>query len=240
VDLSPIMAKLSGMAKEYNAVLCNSGGAQVVAFFKQWHQFGLDKMYPQILGQANVPIVPMLTELGDMLLGVYSSLHYYDGNPSQANMKFRESYNKAFGYYPSVISVQGYDAVNVAFKAMEAIDGKVDDPKAFITAIRKVRMSAEESPRGPFYFDKYGNPIQNVYIKKVVKQDGRLMNIAVKTYPNVSQFGPYANMPDKYMAQPGNTRDYPPGDKEAYFKEIEKYLGKDYVETLNKNKGWKD
>jgi branched-chain amino acid transport system substrate-binding protein len=240
VDFSSIMAQLIVMKKEYDAVLNNSGAAQVTAFFKQWYQFGLDKIYPQILGQANVPIVPMLAELGDMALGVYSSLHYYDGNPSQANVKFRESYKKAYGYYPCVMSVQGYDAVNVAFKAMAAIGGKVDDPKAFITAIRKVKMSADESPRGPFYFDKYGNPVQNIYIKKVVKKDGRLMNIAVKTYPNVSQFGPYANMPEKYMAGPANTRDYPPGDKQAYFKEIEKYFGKDYVETLNKNKGWKD
>jgi len=116
----------------------------------------------------------------------------------------------------------------------------VDDPEKFITALREVKMSADESPRGPFYFDKYANPVQNIYIKKVVKKDGRLMNEAVKTYENVSQFGPYADMADKYMAAPATTRDYPPGDKETYFKEIEKYFGKDYVEKLNKNNGWVD
>jgi len=240
VDFSSIMAKLLQMSTEYDAVLNNSGGAQVVAFFKQWKQFGLDKVYPQILGQANVPIVSMLTELGDSALGVYSSLHYYDGNPSGANQKFRESFKKKYGYYPDVIAVQGYDAVHVAFKAMKAIDGQVDDSKKFITALRQVKMSADESPRGPFYFDKYANPVQNIYIKKVVKKDGRLMNEAVKTYHNVSQFGPYADMADKYMAAPATTRDYPPGDKAAYFREIEKYFGKDYVEKLKKNNGWVD
>lgn len=240
VDFSSIMARLTQMAKEYDAVLCNSGGAQVIAFFKQWKQFGLDKVYPQILGQANVPIVSMLSELGVSALGVYSSLHYYDGNPSQANQKFRESFKKKYGHYPDVIAVQGYDAVHVAFKAMKAIDGKVDDPKKFIAALRQVKMSADESPRGPFYFDKYANPVQNIYIKKVVKKDGRLMNEAVKTYKNVSQFGPYADMADKYMAAPATTRDYPPGDKASYFKEIEKYFGKDYVAKLGKNKGWAD
>lgn len=240
VDFSSIMAKLTGMKKEYDAVLCNSGGAQVVAFFKQWYQFGLDKIYPQILGQANVPIVPMLTELADMALNVYSSLHYYDGNPSEANMKFRESYLKAYGIYPSVIAVQGYDAMRVAFKAMEAIGGKVDDPKAFITAVRQAKMGENESPRGPFYFDKFGNPVQNIYIKKVVKKDAKLMNIAVKTYKNVSQFGPYAAMPEKYMAQPATSREYPPGNKDDYFREIEKYFGKDYMAELKKNNGWKE
>ena len=170
----------------------------------------------------------------------FSNLHYYDGNPSQANQKFRESFKKKYGHYPDVIALQGYDAVHVAFKAMKAIDGKVDDPKKFIAALRQVKMSADESPRGPFYFDKYANPVQNIYIKKVVKKDGRLMNEAVKTYTNVSQFGPYADMAEKYMAAPATTRDYPPGDKAAYFKEIEKYFGKGYVEKLKKNNGWVD
>lgn len=240
VDFSSIMAKLMQMSKEYDAVLNNSGGAQVIAFFKQWKQFGLDKVYPQILGQANVPIVSMLSELGDDALGVYSSLHYYDGNPSAANQQFRENFKKKYGSYPDVIAVQGYDAMNVAFKAMQAINGQVDDTDKFIAALRQVKMNAEESPRGPFYFDKYANPVQNIYIKKVVKKDGRLMNIAVKTYENVSQFGPYADMADKYMAAPATTRDYPPGDKAAYFAEIEKHFGKDYVEKLNKNNGWMD
>ena len=47
-------------------------------------------------------------------------------------------------------------------------------------------------------------------------------------------------MADKYMAAPATTRDYPPGDKISYFKEIEKYFGKDYVEKLKKNNGWVD
>lgn len=240
VDFSSIMANLMGMANEYDAVLNNSGGAQVVAFFKQWKQFGLDKMYPQILGQANVPLVSMLSELGDNAIGVYSSLHYYDGNPSQANQTFRENFNKAYGRYPDAIAVQGYDAMRVAFKAMEMINGNVEDVEAFIDAIRSVKMTAGESPRGPFYFDKYGHPVQNIYIKKVVKEDGQLKNIAIKTYENVSQFGPYASMADKYMAAPATTRDYPPGDKESYFKELEKYFGKEYVENLEKNGGWKE
>lgn len=238
VDFSSIMAKLMELQGKYDAVLNNAGGAQVVAFFKQWKQFGLDKVYPQILGQANVPIVSMLDELGDSAEGVYSSLHYYDGNPSAANQKFRENFKKKYGHYPDVIAMQGYDAVNMAFKAMEAINGQVDNVDKFIAALRQVKMTAEESPRGPFHFDKYANPIQNIYIKKVVKQDGRLMNIAVKTYENVSQFGPYVEIADKYMAAPATTRDYPPGKKAEYFAEIEKHFGKEYVEKLKKNNGW--
>ena len=34
-------------------------------------------------------------------------------------------------------------------------------------------------------------------------------------------------------------RDYPPGQKDEYFIEIEKYFGKGYVEKLKANDGWK-
>ena len=45
-----------------------------------------------------------------------------------------------------------------------------------------------ETARGPVSFDKYGNVIGNVYIRKVEKKGGKLVNSVIKTYPNVSQF----------------------------------------------------
>ena len=52
--------------------------------------------------------------------------------------------------------------------------------------------------RGPVTFDDMRNPVQNIYIKKVEKKKmfgydkDELWNIVIKTYPNVSQFGPTA------------------------------------------------
>ena len=68
--------------------------------------------------------------------------------------------------------------------------------------------SKVRAPRGPLALDKYDNPIQNVYIQKVVKQKHPVLgevkvSVPVKTYEAVSQFwtwtpeevlsrGPYA------------------------------------------------
>jgi branched-chain amino acid transport system substrate-binding protein len=56
-------------------------------------------------------------------------------------------------------------------------------------------------------FDDYGNPIYDVFIRKVVKnKDGKFWNVPVETYPQVSQFGKYD--PATYMKQPSYSRDF--------------------------------
>jgi branched-chain amino acid transport system substrate-binding protein len=81
----------------------------------------------------------------------------------------------------------------------------VDDKKALMTAIRG---SNADTVRGVVKFDEFGNVIGNVYIRKVTKSDGRLVNSVIKTYPDVTQFWTY----DKtaFLKNPVYSRDYPP------------------------------
>src|SRR5437588_568695 len=57
-------------------------------------------------------------------------------------------------------------------------------------------------------FDEYGNILGNVYIRKVEKKDGRLVNTNIHTYSNVSQFWTYE--PKEFLKQPVYSRDWPP------------------------------
>jgi len=70
------------------------------------------------------------------------------------------------------------------------------------------RVDLKESARGPLKVDDFGNPIQNIYIRKVERVGGRLQNTVIATYPAVSQFWKYK--PDEYMKRPLYGRDYPP------------------------------
>ena len=55
--------------------------------------------------------------------------------------------------------------------------------------------------------DAYGNPIYDVYIRKVVKRgDGKYWNVPITSYPNVSQFWTYD--PATYMKQPPYSRSF--------------------------------
>ena len=65
-----------------------------------------------------------------------------------------------------------------------------------------------ETLRGPIRFDDYGNVVGNIYIRKVEKKDGKLVNTNIHTYPDVSQFWTYE--PKEFLKRPVWSRDYPP------------------------------
>ena len=75
-----------------------------------------------------------------------------------------------------------------------------------MNALHQVRL--ESSPMGPIRIDEYGKPVLNIYVRKVEKKDGRLVNSIVATYPNVNQF--YTYDPKAFLANPVYSRDYPP------------------------------
>ena len=52
------------------------------------------------------------------------------------------------------------------------------------------------------------NVVGNIYIRKVEKKNGRLVNTNIYTYPNVSQFWTYD--PKEFLKQPVYSRDWPP------------------------------
>ena len=69
-------------------------------------------------------------------------------------------------------------------------------------------MKIADTPRGAVHFDDHGNIVCDVYIRRVEKQNGKLVNKTFKTYPAVSQFWSYD--PKWFLAQPVYSRDYPP------------------------------
>ena len=66
-------------------------------------------------------------------------------------------------------------------------------------ALKKVEL--KDVPRGPMKLDDYGNPIQNIYVRKVEKVGGELQNTVIHTYPNVSQFWKYK--PEEFLEAAG-------------------------------------
>jgi branched-chain amino acid transport system substrate-binding protein len=90
-------------------------------------------------------------------------------------------------------------------KALEQVGGKVEDKDKFLAAIRSVQLS--DTAFGPTKLDDYGNPVWDVVIRKVVKRDdGKLWNVPIQTYPQVSQFWSYK--PEEYLKTPPFSRNY--------------------------------
>jgi branched-chain amino acid transport system substrate-binding protein len=62
--------------------------------------------------------------------------------------------------------------------------------------------------RGPVAFDTYGNVVGDVFIRRVERKEGRLVNVVERTYDNVSQFWNYKA--EDFLKNPVYSRDYPP------------------------------
>jgi branched-chain amino acid transport system substrate-binding protein len=90
--------------------------------------------------------------------------------------------------------------------ALNAVKGRFEDKAAFVKALHDVRL--EKSPMGPIRIDKYGKPILTIYVRKVERKDGQLVNSIVATFPEVSQFWTFDQA--KFLAAPVYSRDYPP------------------------------
>ena len=106
---------------------------------------------------------------------------------------------------PGYWTIGSYLGVLFLEAGTKAVNGRVEDKAAFMKALRAVQLT--DTPQGPIRLDASGNPVVNVYIRRVERREGRLMNVVVDTYRDVSQFWKYE--PAAFLAAPVYSRDYP-------------------------------
>lgn len=202
-DYSSILATLP----EGDAVLYNGAGSDGLAFFQQYHDFGIDERMP-LIGGSNFFAVGDLPEMGETALGGLSALQYAEGLQTERFQEFLGAFQTMHGddELPLAPAEHGYVAFKMAVNAVDEAGGTERGP--VVEALRATEMP--DAPRGPFYLDDYGNPVQNIYINEVREVDGRLVNVPIETYEEVSQFGPFD--PEEYLATEPDDRDFPPGD----------------------------
>ena len=201
-DLGPYITQLK---READAAFIIVVAASALKFPSQYQDAGLKGKLP-VIGGAVITDEAILPSFGDEALGIITPLQYSAAIDTPANKRFVAEYRKRFGKVPSYFSETCYTTGRWVNEAAKLVGGKVEDKAAFLAAFRKVEIP--DAPRGPLKLDAWGNPIQNVYIRKVERQGGELQNTVIKTYPAVSQFWTYK--PEDFLKQPLYTRDYPP------------------------------
>lgn len=158
------------------------GGTQPAAIGKALADRGITPQNTKILGQGEITFEEALKSLGDDALGMITAFHYDYNHASAMNKAFVAAYNKAFGRNPDIYSIGGYDGMHLIYAALEKTGGKADGP-ALVDAIKGM---AWESPRGPISIDPATRDIiQTIYIRRVEKVDGRLVNVEFDKVPGV-------------------------------------------------------
>ena len=183
-DFAPFLQKVRDAQPDAVFVFVPSGvGA---ALMKQFAERGLDKAGIRLIATGDVTDDDILNDMGDVALGVVTSHHYSAAHPSAANRKFVDAFGKANkGLRPNFMAVGGYDGMRVIMEGLKASKGAGGD--ALLAAMKG---QVFESPRGPVLIDAQTRDIvQDVYIRKVERQNGQLWNVEFETLKGVKDPG---------------------------------------------------
>ncbi|MBM4438961.1 MAG: ABC transporter substrate-binding protein [Candidatus Rokubacteria bacterium] len=201
-DFAPFLAQVK---RDADAVLALFVGRLALQFMKQYEESGLKGKLP-LYGGGTLTDESVLPNMGNEAIGAITALHYSQALDNPANQKFSKAFEAKFGKISSYYSEACYTNARWIAEAVKAVNGKVEDKDAFLAALKKVEI--KDTARGPLSIDKWGNPVQNIYVRKVERVGGKLQNTVIATIPAVSQFWKFN--PDEYMKLPLYSRDYPP------------------------------
>ena len=195
---------IAQLRTDIDGLFLGFAGSNGFRFFKQFNEYGM-KGKVNVVGGMTAFDEVAVRNMGDYAIGSLSSCWYTAQLDNPINRRFVATYRAENGYDPGQYASGTYLYGEVLYAAIEALKGRVEDKAAFIKALRAVRA---DTVRGPIAFDDYGNVVGNIYIRRVERQDGRLVNTPVHTYANVSQFWTYD--PKEFLRQPVYSRDWPP------------------------------
>lgn len=193
------------ISKNADAVFAAFAGGNGIKFLRQYNEYGMKGKIPIIAAMTTVD-EGVLKSMGDEATGVVSAGWYASTIDNPANKHFVQEMNRDYKHDPGYYSMGAYGAAEMLDQALKDVHGNIEDKKAFMDALHKVKLTND--PRGDIKLDQYGNPVMNMYIRKVERKNGKLVNAVVKVYPEVSQFWTYD--PKAFLANPVYSRDWPP------------------------------
>ena len=184
-DFAPFLQKVRDLKPDALFVFVPSGAGAAV--MKQFLERGMDKAGIKLIGPGDVTDDDQLNDMGDGALGVVTSHHYSAAHPSALNKKFVDAFQKANkGMRPNFMAVGGYDGMRVIYEALKVTKGQ-GGGDALLAAMKGQIF---ESPRGPMFIDaQTRDVVQNIYLRKVQKQDGQLYNVEFDTIKDVKDPG---------------------------------------------------
>lgn len=164
-------------------------GIPSVAFFKAFHQNGLDKLGIRILASGDTLEEDALPQMGDEPNGVISTLNYSEVHDTKLNRDFVNAFHAADPtkkLEPNFFAVAAYDCMSAIDKAVTAQKGSVDPDKTMaIWSGLKL-----DSPRGPIEIDPQTHDItQNMYMRKTTKEGTKYEDVEFATTPAVKADG---------------------------------------------------
>ena len=151
-------------------------GGMGINFLKQYSQAGLADQIP-VYGPAFSFDERILKAVGPAALGVKNGSQWTHDLDNPANTQFVAAYQAAYGRMPTLYASQGYDTARLIGSALKSLGGDLSDMNAFKAALKKADF---ESVRGNFSFGANQHPVQDLYIREVIKTDAGFTNKTIR------------------------------------------------------------
>lgn len=117
--------------------------------------------------------------VGEPMVGMLNASQWSPDLDNAANQQFVSAFKEKYGRIPSMYAAQGYDAARLIDTAIKNIDGDFKDNDKLRQELKKADF---ESVRGAFAFNNNNYPIQNYYMREVVKNEqGEITNQLIET-----------------------------------------------------------
>ena len=139
----------------------------------------------QLTGPGTMTDDELLPKMSDAAIGMLSAGNYSSSNTSPSNVAFVQAYQKEYGAdaVPNFLAVAGWDGMAAIYDLVKTTNGNIkpDQAMKFLS-----HWKDPNSPRGPISIDPATRDIvQDIYVYKVEKKAGKLVNTIIDTIPNV-------------------------------------------------------
>ena len=173
VEFQALLTEIAALKPD--AVACFFAGPSGAKFMKDFAAAGL-KGKIALYGSGFLT-EGVLEAAGPAADGVMTTLHYSDSLDTPRNNKFRLEYAKAFKMQPDVYAVQGYDTGLLLLQGANAVKGDLSKKSELYKAMEGAVI---DSPRGKWTMSKAHNPVQDMYLREVVKGENKVLGVAAK------------------------------------------------------------
>ncbi len=146
-------------------------GGMGISFLKQYSNSGVDI---PVVGPAFSFDQGILQAVGEAALGVKNTSQWNKDLDNAANKTFVAAFQAEYDRLPSLYASQGYDTANLLLSAMAKAN--VKDTDAFRAALKAADFA---STRGKFSFSSNHHPVQDIYVREVIKEGDYFTNKTV-------------------------------------------------------------
>ena len=148
-------------------------GGMGISFLKQYRGAGVEI---PLVGPAFSFDQGILQAVGEAAMGIKNTTQWNKDIDNPANATFVKEFQAEYDRLPSLYASQGYDTANLLLSAMAKSD--VSDADAFRSALKAADFA---SVRGKFSFSSNHHPVQDLYVREVIKEGDIYTNKIVGT-----------------------------------------------------------